>query len=105
MTSPRRWRRWRAPVSIGLVVVAVAVAAAFTNVALLGSAGEDRLGKLSPVDAGLSTTEPERTVTAPPPTTAVTTPSVPTTPPATISDGGAPDANPPREADHDGDDD
>lgn len=71
MTSRSGWRRWRAPVVIGLAVVAVAVGAAFANVALLGSTGEDRLGRLSPVDPALTSTGPS-TVTAPP--AATTTP-------------------------------
>lgn len=52
MSSERGWRRWRTPVGIGIAVVAIAVAAAFANVALLGSAGEDRLGRLRPVTQG-----------------------------------------------------
>ena len=51
MSPERGWRRWRTPVGIGVAVVALAVAAAFANVALLGSAGEDRLGHLRPVSA------------------------------------------------------
>lgn len=34
---------------VALAVIAIAVAAAFANIALLGSAGEDRLGRLLPV--------------------------------------------------------
>jgi hypothetical protein len=56
------------PVSIGLAVVILAVAAALANVALLGSAGEDRLGRLRPVESGLTTTTDEA-VTAPVTTT------------------------------------
>ena len=52
----RGWRRWRTPVTIAIAVIVLAISAAFANVALLGSAGEDRLGRLRPVDPHLSTT-------------------------------------------------
>jgi hypothetical protein len=38
-------------VAVGVAVVALAIAAAFANVALLSSTGEDRIGRLSPVAA------------------------------------------------------
>ena len=63
------WRRWRTPVGVGVAVVAIAIAAAFANVALLGSTGEDRLGRLRPVDPALTTPRPATTVPAPAGTT------------------------------------
>jgi hypothetical protein len=69
VTSPRGWRRWRRPVTIGLAVIALAIAAALANVALLGSAGEDRLGHLRPVDSTLSTPRTSTAATPPPATT------------------------------------
>jgi hypothetical protein len=45
----------------------VAVAAAFANVALLGSVGEDRIGRLRPVDPTLSGTRQATTAPAPAP--------------------------------------
>ncbi len=51
MSAERGWRRWRTPVGVAVAVVAIAVAAALANVALLGSTGEERIGRLSPVSA------------------------------------------------------
>ena len=58
MTGPSRWRRWRGPVTIGLAVIVLAIAAALANVALLGSTGDDRIGHLRPVGSTLPTTGP-----------------------------------------------
>lgn len=66
-TPPRGWRRWRGPVAIGLAVIALAIGAALANVALLGSAGDDRLGHLRPVDVAAPTTRASTAV--PPPAT------------------------------------
>lgn len=51
-----RRRRWLRPALVGALVLVVAAAAAFANVALLGAVGEDRIGRLRPVDPGLSAT-------------------------------------------------
>jgi hypothetical protein len=67
VTSPRGWRRLRGPVAIGLAVIALAIAAALANVALLGSAGDDRLGHLHPVDFAAPPTRAS-TAAPPPPT-------------------------------------
>ena len=64
MTGPSRWRRWRGPLTIGLAVIVLAIAAALANVALLGSTGDDRVGHLRPVGSTLPTTGPS---TPPPP--------------------------------------
>lgn len=66
-----RRRRWVRPALVGVVVVAVAAAAAFANVALLGAVGEDRIGKLRPVDPTLATlgTAPVAATTTAPATT------------------------------------
>jgi hypothetical protein len=56
VTGASRWRRWRGPVTIGLAVIVLAIAAALANVALLGSTGDDRIGHLRPVGSTLSTT-------------------------------------------------
>ena len=69
VTAPRRWTRWRRPVTIGLAVIALAIGAALANVALLGSAGDDRLGHLRPVDSTLPTTRPS--LATPPPATTI----------------------------------
>lgn len=61
MSAPPGWRRWRTPVAVGVAVVAIALAAAFANIALLGSAGEDRLGRLSPVATPAGGTAPAAT--------------------------------------------
>lgn len=58
-------RRWLRPALVGVAVVAVAVAAAFANVALLGAVGEDRIGRLRPVDPTLSAVARETTAPAP----------------------------------------
>jgi hypothetical protein len=68
VTGPSRWRRWRGPVTIGLAVIVLAIAAALANVALLGSTGDDRIGHLRPVGSTPSTTVASP-VTPPPPTT------------------------------------
>jgi hypothetical protein len=57
-------------VLVGAAVVAVAVAAAFANVALLGSVGEDRIGRLRPVDPTLSGARQATTAPAPAPAAA-----------------------------------
>ena len=49
-------RRWLRPALVGVAVVAVAVAAAFANIALLGAVGEDRIGQLRPLDPSLTDT-------------------------------------------------
>lgn len=67
MTAPGARRRWLRPALVGIAVVAVAVAAAFANVALLGSVGEDRIGRLRPVDPTLSATRQATTAPAPAP--------------------------------------
>ncbi len=66
MTGPSRWRRWRGPVTIGLAVIVLAIAAALANVALLGSTGDNRIGHLRPVGSTPSTTVASP---VPPPTT------------------------------------
>jgi hypothetical protein len=68
VTGPSRWRRWRGPLTIGLAVIVLAIAAALANVALLGSTGDDRIGHLRPVGSTLSTTVVSP-VTSPPPAT------------------------------------
>lgn len=71
MSAPGARRRWIRPALVGVAVVAVAVAAAFANVALLGSVGEDRIGRLRPVDPSLTAARQE--TTAPAPAAATTT--------------------------------
>ena len=68
MSAPRGWRRWRTTVAVAVAVVAIAVAAALANVALLGSAGEERIGRLRPVTepAGPAVTAPAATDAEPP---------------------------------------
>ncbi|HEX2504163.1 MAG TPA: hypothetical protein VHK00_09470 [Miltoncostaeaceae bacterium] len=55
-------RRWRRAILVGLAVVVVAAAAAAANLLLLDAAGEDRLGRLRPIDPalGAATTAPAR---------------------------------------------
>ncbi len=65
MSAPGVRRRWLRPALVGVAVVAVAVAAAFANVALLGSVGEDRIGRLRPVDPTLTAARQETTAPAP----------------------------------------
>lgn len=70
MNPSRSWRLLRGPVMIAALVIAVAICAAFANVALLGSTGEDRLGRLSPVDPSLSIPAKEGVRTTPSTSTA-----------------------------------
>ena len=79
MSAPRR-RRWLRPALIGVAVVAVAVAATFANVALLGAVGEDRIGRLRPVDPSLTSV---RAPSAP----TVGEPGITLVTPSTIGDG------------------
>lgn len=85
MSAERGWRRWRRPVGIAVAVVAIAAAAASANVVLLGSAGEDGLGRLRPV------TEAAPAATAPADTDGATGAEPPGTtgaqPPATTTSG------------------
>jgi hypothetical protein len=60
---PRRWRR---ALLVGLAVVVVAAGAVAANLSLLTAAGEDRLGRLRPVQPELERPAgPGRAVPAP----------------------------------------
>lgn len=69
-----------------MAVAAIAIAAAFANVALLGSTGEDRLGRLRAVDSSLTTGT--GATPAPAVTTTVPRPPVTTAPGARTDDSG-----------------
>jgi hypothetical protein len=60
---PRRWRR---ALLVGLAVLVVAAGAVAANLSLLAAAGEDRLGRLRPVEPELERpAAPVRTVPVP----------------------------------------
>ena len=82
VSAPGARRRWLRPALVGVAVVAVAVAAAFANVALLGSVGEDRIGRLRPVDPTLSSARGATTA----PRTVTTTAATPATVAPTTTD-------------------
>jgi hypothetical protein len=66
--NPGSWRRLRRVALVALAVAAIAAGATVANMALLGSVGEERIGRLRPVDATLSraegTTNPAPSATA-----------------------------------------
>lgn len=109
MRAPRSRRRWMRP---ALMSVAVAVAAAFANVALLGSVGEDRIGRLRPVDPTQSsarqtttTPAPQTTATPAPRTTATPAPQATPAPTTTDDDDDSSGHREDRERSEDSDDD
>lgn len=110
MTPRGGWRRWRTPAGVAAAVIAIAVAAAFANVALLGSTGEERLGRLRPVDSALTTprdttTGDGETVIAPATTTAPTGGTTSTDDSASPGDDSGRGRGRGRGGDDDGDDD
>jgi hypothetical protein len=78
--------RWSGPVLIGLVIALVAAGAAFANVALLGSTGEDeRLGHFRPTATGFATTSGPGSTVRTGDTAATTRTAVAPPPPVTTS--------------------
>ena len=78
--------RWKGPVLIGLVIALVAAGAAFANVALLSSTGEDeRLGQFRPTATGFVTTSGTGSTTRTNVTEATTRTAVAPPPPVSTS--------------------